>query len=197
MDTKEVNNFSKKFNKSSRAFLAQKCSNKNGSYVVLAEFGERRRFGAVMIPKGRSREGWQSFAMVCEELISVLGELRRKRVRLVDSVIRQGVSFAQMVRSSPLEKKVAGERETRDTQVDTSKMKMKLTFGVPKEPHADSVEGLMFSKSNNLTGAPIVTAGADGVLWEHLMRLKAELDRLIGLAKNSKMVLEPSKPLSC
>lgn len=39
---KEARDLSKNFNDSSCAFLAQGCSNMNGCYVELAEFGDRR-----------------------------------------------------------------------------------------------------------------------------------------------------------
>lgn len=54
--------FSERFNEPLRLFLAQRCSNKCGRYVALAEFGKKRRRGAVMISKGRSREGWKAFS---------------------------------------------------------------------------------------------------------------------------------------
>lgn len=97
VDSKEAGDFLKKFNESTLAFLAQHCSNMNGSYMVLAEFSARRRHGAVFIPEGKMQSGWKSFASACEELISVLGELRRRRVSSGGSEIRQGTSFAQMV----------------------------------------------------------------------------------------------------
>lgn len=57
VESKESRDLSENFNKLSRTFLAQKCGNKSGRYVALAEFGGRRRQRAVMIPKGKKSEG--------------------------------------------------------------------------------------------------------------------------------------------
>lgn len=89
-----------------------------------------------------------------------------------------------MVLSDLSEKKVVGERESRNLYVDADIMKKQMMVGVPKVSHANFVKGHAFSKNNYLSGLPAMTAEADGELWEHLMRFKAELDCLIGLTKN-------------
>lgn len=38
--------------------FAQKCMNKGGRYIALAELGERHRRGVVMILEGKSSAGW-------------------------------------------------------------------------------------------------------------------------------------------
>lgn len=49
---------SQKINEASRGFLTQRCSNKAGRYVAIAEYSGGRRKGVVMIPEGKGGSGW-------------------------------------------------------------------------------------------------------------------------------------------
>ncbi|KAB1208124.1 hypothetical protein CJ030_MR7G013000 [Morella rubra] len=66
-----------------------------------------------------------------------------------------------MVLSDPPEKKVVGERESRNLYVDADIMKKQMMVGVPKVSHANFVKGHAFSKNNYLSGLPAMTAEAD------------------------------------
>lgn len=194
---KEARDFLLKFNDSSHAFLAQRCSNRNGCYVVLAKFGERRQRRAVMIPQGQSNAGWQAFLQMCEELISVIGVLRHKKLGHGNSQIKQGVSFAQMVRAGSPERKVMGEKESHMFYVVDGSLKNQSKFGVPKASHAVIGEDHVPSKKNHFVEVPAVMAGSGGRLWDHLMKIKAKLDGLIELAKKKEVELEPNKAFCC
>ncbi|KAB1215950.1 putative ADP-ribosylation factor GTPase-activating protein AGD8 [Morella rubra] len=91
-----------KFNEASRGFLAQRCSNKAGRYVAVAEFGGGRRKGVVMILEGKEGAGWKELADVFQEVVSHLSQPKRgregsygvgvcKEVSLVD-VVKKGQS---------------------------------------------------------------------------------------------------------
>ncbi|KAB1223192.1 hypothetical protein CJ030_MR2G011929 [Morella rubra] len=148
-----------------------------------------------MISEGKSRVGWQAFVQMCEELISVIGVLQRKKLGPVDSAIKQGVSFAQSVRVGLPEIKVVGEKVSRQINVDNGSLKNSLRFGVLKVLHAEIGEGHVSPKNNHSVKTPAVTTGLEGRLWDHLMKLKAELDCLIRLAKNKEVDLDPRKAL--
>lgn len=197
VDSTEVRDFSEYFNESKRAFLAQRCSNKNSSYMVLAEFGDRCRRGVVIIPEGRLKSGWKSFATACEELISVLGELRRRRVGPGGSEIRPGSSFAQIVQATAPEKKVAEAKESRGIQMGADTKITQPTVGVPTLTHAAKGMRLTSSNCNHEVGGPAVTAGHVGVLWEHLLRIKGELDLLMELVNNKNQEVEPRPSMLC
>lgn len=42
--------------------MAQRCSNKCGRYVVIAEYGEGRWKGMAMVPEGMLGGGWKKLA---------------------------------------------------------------------------------------------------------------------------------------
>lgn len=86
-----------KFNESSPAFLAQRCLNIRGRYVVVAEYREGCKRDAVMVPKGKSSAEWRSMLKLCEELIHVLGESRRQKATAASSLFCNGVSFAKVM----------------------------------------------------------------------------------------------------
>lgn len=102
-----------------------------------------------------------------------------------------------MVGAGLPEKKVVGEKESRLCNVEDGSMKNKSAFGVPKVAHAVTGEGNVSAKHNHFVEVLAGTAGSDGRLWEHLMKLKAELECLIGLAKSKEVNLEPSKAFCC
>ncbi|KAB1208245.1 hypothetical protein CJ030_MR7G027342 [Morella rubra] len=84
-----------KFNEASRAFIAQRCSNKVGRYVAIAEFGEGRRTEVVMIPEGNGGSGWKVLANVFQEVVFHFGQLQSGRGGSSDSRVRKEVSFAE------------------------------------------------------------------------------------------------------
>lgn len=43
----------------SSSFIVLRCSNSNGSFVVLEEYGEGGRRGSIIIPEEEGRKGWQ------------------------------------------------------------------------------------------------------------------------------------------
>lgn len=65
-----------KFNEASRAFLAQRYSNKAGRYVAIAQYGEGRRRGVVMIPKGKERARWKELVGIFQEVVEQFGKAR-------------------------------------------------------------------------------------------------------------------------
>ncbi|KAB1213306.1 hypothetical protein CJ030_MR5G003624 [Morella rubra] len=52
IEAEDSMDFMEKFNEYPRRFLAQRCSNKRGGYVTVAEYGEGRKHDAVMLIEG-------------------------------------------------------------------------------------------------------------------------------------------------
>lgn len=100
----------------------------------------------------------------------------------VASTVSKGNSFAKMVRSGTL-----GKSAPYHAQHDVGSKVQKLTIGMSVEPHACNVEKLVISQDNNLPGTSALAARVEEMLWEHLMKLKSELDSLIGLVQNYKV----------
>ncbi|KAB1222897.1 hypothetical protein CJ030_MR2G013613 [Morella rubra] len=192
VEIKDSRDFSERFNEPPRAYLDQLCSNQCGRYVALAEFGDRRRRGAVMIPEGSSSAGWQAFALLCEEVILAIGELKRRKKGPGASSVRPGISFANVAQTGLPETKEVGKSESRKASVDVGSMQKIVSVGVPLTPHAHIDAGRVLSDSYNCSGISDLAAGSDGVLWAHLMKLKNDLDGLIGLVKNKTIVAVPS-----
>lgn len=53
-----------KFKEAFHAFLAQRCSNKFGKYVAIAEYSEGCWRGVVMVPEGKLGSGWKVLARI-------------------------------------------------------------------------------------------------------------------------------------
>jgi hypothetical protein len=73
--------------------IAQKCSNRNGSFLTIEEF-DVRRCGSIMIPKGRYGQGWERFMVEVRRANSSLRMVREVRECLKVSKRR---SFAEVV----------------------------------------------------------------------------------------------------
>jgi hypothetical protein len=91
--------------------LAQQCANRHGYFLTLEEFEGRRRKGSILVPKGKSGEGWKCFG---EELRLAFNCLLAGRYpeHLQGTVVIQskphlerGRSYAEVLRTSlPKEK---------------------------------------------------------------------------------------------
>ncbi|KAB1206108.1 hypothetical protein CJ030_MR7G011661 [Morella rubra] len=145
-----------------------------------------------MILEGRSSEGWKAFVMTYEEVISAVGELRWRKKGPVDSMVRKRISFVDMAKNGLPEKTTMRKEEIRKAAADVGGMQMLESVGVPLEPNANNVGGLVIPESYDCSGVSDLAAGFDGVVWEHLMKLKAKVDGLIGLVKNRKVAFPPS-----
>ncbi|KAB1220556.1 hypothetical protein CJ030_MR3G015809 [Morella rubra] len=154
-----------------------------------------------MIPEGKSGAGWQSFVTTCEELISVIRDLRCKTVGPVDFSVKKGISFADKTRSSLPETKVEGKPELRNVQGDVGSLPLQKSVGFPMTPHAKSVVGYANSHSNHLEGPTALAASSDWELWAHLMKIQAELEAFFELVKKKKgasgPLHEPNHDLCC
>lgn len=89
------------FNEGSHGFLAQRCMNKAGRYVVVTEYGERSRRGVIMIPEGSDGDGWKSLVECFQEVVDHLGRSRKGQVFAGIGGHREGVSFADAVNLAP------------------------------------------------------------------------------------------------
>ncbi|KAB1201117.1 hypothetical protein CJ030_MR0G005030 [Morella rubra] len=87
-----------KFNEGSRAFLAQRCANKSGRYVVVIEFGEGRRRGVVMVLEGRGGAGWKALAECFQGVVDHLGSVGKRHGSAGAVGWREGVSFVEVVK---------------------------------------------------------------------------------------------------
>lgn len=54
IEAEENRDFTENFNEYPHAFLAQRCSNKRGRYMAVAEYKEGRKRDAVILPEGKS-----------------------------------------------------------------------------------------------------------------------------------------------
>ncbi|KAB1209363.1 hypothetical protein CJ030_MR6G016534 [Morella rubra] len=63
-----------KFNEASRAFLAQRCSNKASRFVAISQYGEGHRRGVVMIHEDKEGAGRKELAGIFQ--VAVNKELR-------------------------------------------------------------------------------------------------------------------------
>lgn len=159
--------FATKFNEYSRAFLAQRCSNKSERYAVIAEYGEGRRKGMVMVSGGKLGAGWRTVVRMCEEMIAFIGDSRRKLDASGSSKIRNSVFFATVVQSCTTEKAKVGEVLYAVHVGDDGKGKQQA-FQIPNETHAD-LEACNATTQNisliELTKV-VLSAGANGVICE-------------------------------
>lgn len=62
--------------------------------------------------------------MMCEEVISAIGKLRRRSKGPMVSMVNKGISYADMAKSGMLEKKTVGKTEARRATDDVSDMQM-------------------------------------------------------------------------
>lgn len=90
----KTNDFTAKFSESSRAFLVQRCANSRGRYLVIAQYGERRRRGVVMVPEGVNGRGWASMSHVFQRVVDffVAGDKVKHRTNELER--RQGITYA-------------------------------------------------------------------------------------------------------
>ena len=65
--------------------IAQKRSNRHGRFLTVEEFVGRRRCGAILIPEGRSGQGWVHFI---SELKLALSSLMKERVLREDKAVK-------------------------------------------------------------------------------------------------------------
>ncbi|KAB1224133.1 hypothetical protein CJ030_MR2G024431 [Morella rubra] len=114
---------------------------------------------------------------------------RRKRVGPGGSEIRQGSSFAQIVQAIAPEKKVAEAKESRGIQMGTGTKITQPTVGVPTLTHAAEGMRLTSSNCNHEVGGPAVMAGHEGLLWEHLLRIRGPTSPAKGENASAKPVV--------
>lgn len=74
--------------------------------------------------------------MACEEIISVIGELKRKRMGSVAVPVRKGLPFADMAKSGLSEKKAEGKGQLCSSPVVVCSKQKQMLFGFPMAPHA-------------------------------------------------------------
>ncbi|KAB1204015.1 Ribosome-binding ATPase YchF [Morella rubra] len=97
--------------------ILQRCANKAGRYVAIAEFGEGRRRGVVLIPEGKGGEGWRLLAGVFQEVVDYLrsGKVitgnKGKHLSGREG-LKGGLSFAEVVNKG--KKKLLGLRDELD-----------------------------------------------------------------------------------
>lgn len=77
----KTKDFLAKFNGSSRTFLAQRCANSRGGYLIIAHYGERSWRGVVMVPEGANGEGWASISHVFLRFVDsfIIGDKAKRR----------------------------------------------------------------------------------------------------------------------
>jgi hypothetical protein len=88
--------FVAKFDESSRAFLAQRCANKRGRFLMIAQYGDRRRKGVVMVPEGANGEGWASISRVFQAVVDSLVSRDKAKQRISVEKRRSGVTYADV-----------------------------------------------------------------------------------------------------
>ncbi|CAA2970300.1 Hypothetical predicted protein [Olea europaea subsp. europaea] len=93
-----------KFNESSRAFLAQRCVNHRGRYLMIAQYEERRPKGVVMISEGANGEGWASVLQVFQAVVdSFVARDKTKRQTMIERN-RQRMTYAEITTNSQTSK---------------------------------------------------------------------------------------------
>lgn len=95
--TSKWEDFVSKFNKSSRAFWAQRCVNNCGRYLTIAQYGEGHQKGVVMVPEGSNREGWATISRVFQEEVDLFVVGDKVKRRTVNEGIRQGMTYAEVM----------------------------------------------------------------------------------------------------
>lgn len=91
-----MEDFVAKFKESSRAFLAQRCANKRGRFLMIAQYRERHRKGVVMVPEGANGEGWASISRVFQAVVNSLVSSDKAKRRIVVDKRRSGVTYADV-----------------------------------------------------------------------------------------------------
>jgi hypothetical protein len=132
---------------------------------MIAQYGERRRKGVVMVPEGVNGEGWASFSRAFQAVVnSFVADDKAKR-RIVDDRRRQGKTYAGVVANSQGLQNV-------DQRV---------------LPRKEGAVGVNNSHLLRHTGMETSAGGTHGGPWRsgeiraRIQALKGELDELIRL----------------
>ena len=77
--------------------IAQRCSNRHGSFLTVEEFDGRRRCGTILIPEGRYGQGWKRFILeIYLANSSSLCEVRDREIRK-DKEVKERRSYAEVM----------------------------------------------------------------------------------------------------
>ncbi|KAB1210183.1 UBX domain-containing protein 1 [Morella rubra] len=128
--------FVSKANDVARAFLAQRCANKAGRYVAIAEFGEGRRRGVVMVPEGKGGGCW----LGCSRRWSITSAVDRIRASKDLTKAKQIAEEDERKRHLALQKaEKEEEKRARDKilrKLEQDKVERRFRLGLPPERSA-------------------------------------------------------------
>ncbi|KAB1204827.1 hypothetical protein CJ030_MR8G007181 [Morella rubra] len=183
-----------KYNEASRAFLAQRCSNKAGRYVAIAEFGGGRRKGVVMIPEGKEGSGWKDLATVFQEVVFHFGQLNSSRGGY--SRVRKEFSFAEVAKRG-LQGASSGGRGMVVQRAEEASGGLEAKAMMHDSAHAQLVSDAYFSKEQAFNAKSAGEKRVDVTFWRNkLVGIKAEIDALLELlGLNDGLGLGSSSPV--
>jgi hypothetical protein len=108
--------------------LAQQCANRHGYFLTIEEFEGRRRKGSILVPKGKSGEGWKCFgeelrlAFNCMLAGRYPEHLQGKVVIQSKPHLERGRSYAEVLRTSLPKEKTALFYSKEDSRTRTSSL---------------------------------------------------------------------------
>ncbi|KAB1220032.1 hypothetical protein CJ030_MR3G001921 [Morella rubra] len=208
MNAGSGSDFSSKFSESSHGFLAQRCVNIGGWYVVIVEYGRGRKVRAVMGPEGRYAYGWQILNRVFQEAVSHFNSLQLKVVPLRSPSIRPDVSFAAAVKVAKLmvgddsrsgvefgNGVTCAEKKEDVTSSDTH-AKLEAAVSVPNFCILNEADSFCQGGelTANVSGSDVLVNLKD--VWAQLVGLRSQVDKLeklvIRLGVEVSLVVTPA-----